>query len=368
MLAPLRDYLSPKDPTSSSLLHITKECYFSRLSVRVNPGKPNPEAQWVISEGVNIEHLLGVFVSIDLSSGDVWDASANFVRHLYRHKPWLVMLGWKIEELPDHHPSKPQCLFRLSQLFGSVGNVGEEHMRLLLHTLRFWRERGDDFEAARTLARIVDPKLQLVHHTGGILLAKTALETFERLNHTTEQARTLQYLARLSASEPGAAEAASRSLDLLLDKGEEFLVCEGYHTLGDVCRSNDEIGKANSHFNTALEIASSLGWQDQQFWIHHSLAGMLFMVRRFDDARVHVERAWVYAVNDAHLLARAMNLRAIILYSQQNFEEAKCEALRAADIHEKLGDTLGLDASIEYLDLIETATNKLAYTDGELLE
>jgi hypothetical protein len=41
MLAPLRDYLSPRDPKSSPLLCTTKERYFTRISVEINPNEPN---------------------------------------------------------------------------------------------------------------------------------------------------------------------------------------------------------------------------------------------------------------------------------------------------------------------------------------
>ena len=128
MLAPLRDYLRPEDPMSSPLLCATKELYFSRLSVYVNPGEPGFEkARWIIPEGVNVEHLLDVFTSIDAGSVDVWNACYNFMEHLYWHKARLVMLGPKIEGLPDVHPSKPGCLGYLSLLFDAVGNYVERN-------------------------------------------------------------------------------------------------------------------------------------------------------------------------------------------------------------------------------------------------
>jgi hypothetical protein len=111
MLAPLRDYLCPKDPKSSPLLCTAKKCYFSLLSAKVEPEEPGfEEAKWIISEDVNVEHLLNVFTSIDPGSKDVWDACTSFMEHLYWHKPRLVMLGPKFEGLPDNHPSKPGCL------------------------------------------------------------------------------------------------------------------------------------------------------------------------------------------------------------------------------------------------------------------
>jgi hypothetical protein len=142
MLAPLRDYLRPKDPRSSPLLSTTKECYFARLSANVYPGWPGfEESRWIASEDVNVEHLLDVFTSIDTDSVDAWYACARFMNHLYWHKPRLVMLGPKIEALPDDHPSKAQCLRYLSWLFKSVGNH-TERKRLLTHALKLRRERG----------------------------------------------------------------------------------------------------------------------------------------------------------------------------------------------------------------------------------
>ena len=142
MLAPLRDYLRPKNPASSPLLHLTKECYFSWLSVDVRPGYPSFEdASWITLEDVNVEHLLDVFTTIDSNSNDVWDVCYHFTEHLFWHKQRLVMLGPKIEALPDDHHSKPKCLFELSRLFGAIGNH-IEHKQLLLHILKLRRERG----------------------------------------------------------------------------------------------------------------------------------------------------------------------------------------------------------------------------------
>ena len=55
-LAPLRDYLWPKAPTSSLLLCETMDRYFSRLLIGVDPDKPDfKEALWIRWEDVNVE-------------------------------------------------------------------------------------------------------------------------------------------------------------------------------------------------------------------------------------------------------------------------------------------------------------------------
>ncbi|KAF9789803.1 hypothetical protein BJ322DRAFT_557918 [Thelephora terrestris] len=76
MLAPLRDYLRPRDPISSRLLCSTRDHYFTRLSVGLDPDEPGfKESQWIKSEDVNVEHLLDVLISTRANTyPDVWNA------------------------------------------------------------------------------------------------------------------------------------------------------------------------------------------------------------------------------------------------------------------------------------------------------
>ena len=111
MLAPLRDYLSPKDPGTFPLLCATKDRYFAQLSVTITPRKPNfGETQWITSEDVNVEHLLAIFTTVD-GSDLVWSACASFLKHLTWHKNRLTILKPKIEGLPDDSHFKPECFF-----------------------------------------------------------------------------------------------------------------------------------------------------------------------------------------------------------------------------------------------------------------
>ena len=84
MLAPLRDYLRPKNLKPSSLFWAVKERYFSRMSVGLDPDGPGfAEARWIALEDINVEHLLDVFTTVDGSSDEVWEACDHFFEHLY---------------------------------------------------------------------------------------------------------------------------------------------------------------------------------------------------------------------------------------------------------------------------------------------
>ena len=342
MLAPLRDHFCLKDPKSSPLLSIAKKHYFSRLSVDLDPNRPGfGDARWITSEDVNIEHLLDIFTTIDANSDDVWDACAYFMGHLYWHKKRLIVLRPKIEGLPDEHPSKPRCLAQLSLLLGSVGNLAEEK-RLLIHTLKLQRKQGNDLHVARTLRFLAESNGRLDLFTEGIRQAEEALAICERLDDVLEQSATLHRLSwlfydykKLEAAEA----AASRSIDLLPEKGEQFRVCQYRCVLGNICRSRGEADKAIEHFETALGIATSFDWHDQLFWNHYSLAELFFDKERFDDAHAHVERAKPHATNDPYLLGRAMELQAQFWYRERSIEAARSEALRAVDLYENLGAT-----------------------------
>jgi len=365
MLAPLRDYLRPKDPKSSVLLRVTKECYFGRLAVGVDSDDPFQETRWITSEDVNVEHLLDVFTSIDADSTGVWNACANFMCHLFRYKPRLVVLGPKIEGLPDDHPSKPQCLLHLSRVLGSVG-VNGEGKRLLIHTLKHWRERGDDRQVAQTLRRIASANRSLNLHKDGILQAKEAVEIYERLNDTVEQANTLQRLALFLAEDDqfdAAAEAASRAIDLL-GNPTQSQVCGHYYTLGHIYRSRGETEAAIRHFEVALLITISPNFQGIQPSILLSLVWLYFTEDRFDDAQGYLELLKSYVADDPYLLGQVMVAQGHVWCRHGKFEEAKSEVSRIVDDYEKTGFSANyLEDFKELLQIIEEGMSDTVMPD-----
>ena len=358
MLAPLRDHLCPEDPRSSPLLCTVKVCYFERLSVGVYPGKPGyEEARWIELEDVNVEHLLNVFTAIDTDSDNIWNVCSYFMEHLYQHKPRLIVLGPKIEALPDTHPSKPRCLFGLSRLFTLVGNE-MERKRLLVCVLQLWREWGDHLEVARTLGDLSHANRLLGLHEEGMKQVKEALMIYEQLSDAFGQARSLRDLGWFLFEDQqfeAAEEAVSRSINLLPEGVYQSLVCSCYRLLGEINSSKGDTEKAINRFEAALKMVSSFGWHHDQFWNHHGLAVVYFRQGRFDESYAHVERAKSLAVDDPYLMGRAMRLQAYFWYEQRRLEEARSEALRAADALEKVGATRDLEKCRSLLHDIEQA-------------
>ena len=246
-------------------------------------------------------------------------------------------------------------MFRLSQLFESVGNQ-VERKRLLTHALKLQRERGSDLEVARTLRHLSETNQQMGLCKTGILLVKEAQEIYERLGVTVEQAKCLMGLARLlhKGGQFDAAEgAAMRGINLLPEKGEQFLVCEFHRVLGHAYQHKGETQKAIHHFEVALGIASPFDWHYHLFWIHYSLAWLFYRGDEFEDACAHIERAKSHTVNSVYYLGYAVETQARIWRRQRRLEEARAEVLRAADIYERLGATKDVEDCRELLRQIE---------------
>jgi tetratricopeptide (TPR) repeat protein len=339
MLAPLRDYLTP-DPKSSSLLCATKDNYFTRLSVNVNPGKPE-ETRWITSEDLNVEHLFSVYMSLDAGSTVVWSACINFIAHLYWHKPRYISLESKIEGLPDDHQFKSVCLFQLSRLCQRVGNFGEQK-RLLTHSLKLERERGSDTEVAHILNRLSCANEQLGFYAEGIQQAREAVGVFERTGGTVWQADCwdiLSILLRRDGQLDAAEEAALRAIGLLPEKGEEFRLCRYHRDLGDAYHSRGERQKAIDHFEIAVGIASALESHNLLLRVNHSLAQLFLDEDKFDDANHYIEQAKAHTTNDEYGLGCAKKLQAKVWYGQDRLEDATSEALGALEIYEKLGSS-----------------------------
>jgi len=375
MLAPLRDHLYPTNPRSSQLLCTMKDCYSRQLSVHIIAGKPGfEEARWITSEDANVEHLLDVFTSGNTISPGVWDTCGHFMEHLYWHKSRPVLLGPRIEELPDDHPSKPQCLLELSRLLGTLGNDAERK-RLLCHTLKLWRGRGEVIHVARTSMHLSDVNGRLGLHEEGVPQAREAFGIYERLCHIPGQMQSLRSLAcslygvnQLDSAE----EAASRALDLSSNEDSQFEVSHCHYLLGMICRSKGGTEAAINHLEVAIGIASRFNFHDRQFWCHYSLAQLFSEEGRFGDAYTHIEHSKSHAVNDAYNLGNATHLHADILRAQGRFEEAKSEVSCAAETFERLGAAQDLEECRELLRCIQEEMNDPAVSheldsDGESL-
>ena len=355
MLAPLRDYLRPKDPTSSQLLDTTKEIYFTRLSGGIAPHKPGfEEGRWITTEDINVEHLLDVFTTIDPNSESIWNACIKFMTQLYCHKSRVVALGPKIEALGDDHPCKADCLFGLARLFDSVGNLVESK-RLLSHSLKLRREGGSDFWVAATLRDLGHANWRMDLHKEGIQQAEEASEIFKRLGKVVEEASSLIHLAWLlwSAGQLDAAEeTGSRAINLLPEKGEEELVCQAHGVLSTTYQFKGKTKKAIRHLETALGVASSLNMVHELFWTNYSLVMLFTLEGKFEDTQTHLDHLRVHVANDPYRSARAMGLQAWFWDQQGRFEEARSEALRALDVFEKLGATHDAELTREFLQKI----------------
>jgi tetratricopeptide (TPR) repeat protein len=361
MLAPIQDYLSPRDPRSSPLLCAARDNYFSRLSVHILPGTPGFEGtRWIMLEDINVEHLLDVFTTTDSGRGDLWDACRSFLEHLYWHKPRQTMLKSKIEALPDDHRSKPKCMRELSLLLGALGNFTEQK-RLLTRTLELERRRGNGSEVGFALRQLSDVNRRLGLYKEGIPQAKEALEIFERIGNTEWQLHCSNDLTRLLFNDnqlEAAEDVAFRAIGFATEKGQDISICRLHQVLGNIYSSRGERKKAIHHFDTAIGIASHSNWHDELFWNHVDLAVMFRDGGDFDEASTHIKQAKSHAANEAYKLGRATQIHADVWYRQLRLGEAKLEVLQALEIHEKLGATGDAGDCRELLQKVEQAMEK----------
>ena len=265
MLAPLRDYLGPRDPRTSPLLCTIKHRYFSRLRLLgdLEPDQPGfKESSWITSEDANAEHLLNAFMSFDADSDDIWDTCADFTMHLFWHKPRSTVLAPRVEGLSDDHHSKPQCLLGLSRLFGSLGGHVESK-RLLTRVLELERGQGNDDQVAHTLRYLASTNRTLRLHREGIRQSREALEIYQRLGDVGGQAKCWNYLGRLLLDDRqlDAAEAAgSHAIDLCRDQHREYWVCGSHRLLGDIYRFKRPSAKPSA-LQRPLKTRKCQKWQ-----------------------------------------------------------------------------------------------------------
>ena len=145
-----------------------------------------------------------------------------------------------------------------------------------------------------------------------------------------------------------AEETVSRAINLLPEEGNQFLLYRCQRNLGAIHQFKGETEKAVHHFETALGIASAFDWHDELFGNRLALAILSLIHGKLDDAHTHIEQAKPFMVN-SYQLAELIYLQARVFCEQRRLEESKSEALRAADIFEKLGAVQDLEGCNQLL-------------------
>ena len=204
----------------------------------------------------------------------------------------------------------------------------------------------------------------------GIQQVEEALGIYEELNDISGQGLSLCQLGVLLSTNnqlDAAEEAASQALNLLSSTGNQLEVCQCYRVLGSICRSKGNTEMAVCHFEAALVIASSFNMHSQLFWIHYSLASLLFCQGKLDYAYAHIECAKSCAVNNAYLLGHAMERQAGFLYRQHRLEEAGSEALCAIGVFEKLGATKDMEDCRKLLQEIRVGVDQPLPPGGQVV-
>ena len=364
MLAPIRDYLGPQDLQSSALLCATRDRYFSRLSVDIDPQAPKfEETRWILSEDMNVEHLLDVFMSVGSDRGDIWEACCDFIRHLYWYKPRQTTLGAKIEALADDHHAKPRCLTALSLLFGEVGNHAGQKL-LLTHALELERQRENDPRVAYTLMLLSGVNYHLDLFEEGIQQAEEAFKFYSEINDAEGALGCLNALISLFTSDDQldkAENVAFIAIDIATKTDNQYDLSAIHQALGSTYKTKREKDKTVHHFESALRIASRFTWQDLLFSIHLELAQLFFENREFDRATAHIELAKPHAANGPYKLGRAMQLQATIWYEQPRLRDAQSEVLHALETYKALGAVKDAGECTDLLQMINEAMKQWVY-------
>ena len=162
---------------------------------------------------------------------------------------------------------------------------------------------------------------------------------YERMGDIAGQAECLNQLSQvfLDDGQLDAAEDATYHGINLMERGQEYDLCQFHQVLGDIYESKGEKEKKIHHFKIAIRIASPPNWHSELFWIHYQLSILFRCEDNLGNANTSIEQAKSYVNNDPYNLACAMHVQALVWYLQDKLEASKLEALDALKIYEEIG-------------------------------